>query len=93
MLSISRWDLNWASGYLLDRPRPFELGRDRLYVECRYDNSAAHQPMVDGVRGEPRDVEWGVSAADEMCQIAYVFTPGDASRQCEVVASSSDGEL
>src|SRR6185503_20846966 len=48
LLSISRWDINWASGYMLDRPRPFELGRDRLYVECRYDNTAGHQSWIDG---------------------------------------------
>lgn len=37
-------------------------------------------------------VNWGFAAADEMCQIALVFTPGEASRECEVVASS-DGVL
>ncbi len=35
-------------------------------------------------------VHWGFGAAEEMCQIATVFTPGYASRTCEVVASSSD---
>jgi len=35
-------------------------------------------------------VHWGFSASDEMCQIAMVFTPGESSRTCDVVASSSD---
>jgi len=37
-------------------------------------------------------VHWGFSASDEMCQIALVYTPGEASRKCEVVATS-DGLL
>jgi len=37
-------------------------------------------------------VHWGFHASDEMCQIAMVFTPGDAGRRCEVV-ETSDGVL
>lgn len=33
------------------------------------------------------DVHWGFTAADEMCQIALVYTPGETTRKCEVVAS------
>lgn len=33
-------------------------------------------------------VNWGFSAAEEMCQIALVFTPGEAARECVPVASS-----
>jgi len=35
-------------------------------------------------------VHWGFAASDEMCQIALVYTPGQATRKCEVV-DSSDG--
>ncbi len=35
-------------------------------------------------------VNWGFEASDEMCQIALVFTPGEASRECMPVASSDD---
>lgn len=37
-------------------------------------------------------VNWGFLASDEMCQIALVYTPGDAEITCDVVASS-DGVL
>jgi hypothetical protein len=40
---------------------------------CRFSNPTDHT------------VEWGFTAADEMCQIAYVYTPGDASATCRVV--------
>lgn len=33
------------------------------------------------------EVKWGFNAADEMCQIAMVFTPGEANRTCSIVAS------
>ena len=35
-------------------------------------------------------VTWGLSARDEMCQIAFVFSPGEAKRKCNVV-ETSDG--
>jgi hypothetical protein len=37
-------------------------------------------------------VNWGFLAEDEMCQIALVYTPGDADISCDVV-ESSDGVL
>ena len=43
--------------------------------ECHYNN-----------RGSS-DVHWGFAASDEMCQIALVYTPGETSRKCEIVAS------
>ncbi len=38
----------------------------------------------------PDPVTWGFTADDEMCQIALVYTPGEAFRKCEPV-DSSDG--
>lgn len=43
--------------------------------ECDYDNPGTSE------------VHWGFTAADEMCQIALVYTPGETTRKCEVVAS------
>jgi hypothetical protein len=43
--------------------------------ECHYKN-----------RGSS-DVRWGFNASDEMCQIALVYTPGETTRKCEIVAS------
>lgn len=43
--------------------------------ECHYANATG------------KEVNWGFSAAEEMCQIALVFTPGEATRTCEIVAS------
>jgi hypothetical protein len=42
---------------------------------CHYKNPSA------------QTVNWGFKASDEMCQIALVFTPGETTRACEIVAS------
>ena len=46
--------------------RVFSPG-DELRVTCRWDNSDAHQPLIDGVRKKTVDVKWGEGTADEMC--------------------------
>jgi len=37
-------------------------------------------------------VNWGFAAADEMCNMAWVFTPGDSNVRCKVV-ETSDGQI
>lgn len=67
-------------------PELLSFGEQPLHVPagsgfeftCHFDN-----PTTETVR-------WGFAAADEMCQIAVVFTPGEASRTCDVVATSTD---
>jgi hypothetical protein len=47
---------------------PLELrAGDTVRLTCRWDNSAANQPIVDGVQQQPREVRWGESSLDEMC--------------------------
>jgi hypothetical protein len=43
--------------------------------ECHYANHSG------------AEVHWGFTAAEEMCQIALVYTPGEATRKCEIVDS------
>ena len=43
--------------------------------ECHYKNAGT------------TEVRWGFTADDEMCQIALVYTPGETTRKCEVMAS------
>jgi hypothetical protein len=69
---------DWHSPQILalDPPVHMPAGTGFEY-SCLYDN--------------PTDVEvnWGFLAEDEMCQFAYVFTPGDSSIKCETVATST----
>jgi hypothetical protein len=62
-----------------DPPIPLRAGQG-LELRCEFDN------VTD------ETVRYGFTAADEMCQLAIVHTPGDASAACEVV-ESSDGVI
>lgn len=68
LLQIDDWDHEWQDDYQLARPVKLERG-DRLYVECHWDNTAGNQLLINGVREEPRDLEWAED--EEMC-IAFV---------------------
>lgn len=66
LLNIPRWDFNWQSTFLLKKPVVLKRG-DTMRMECRWDNSAQNQPVVNGVRRKPQDVYWGSGSYDEMC--------------------------
>lgn len=69
LVSIPAWDFEWQQTYFLREAErmPLRAG-DEVRVTCTYDNSAANQPLVRGVRASPRHVSQGWSALDEMCQ-------------------------
>jgi mono/diheme cytochrome c family protein len=66
LLHIPRWSFHWQDVYYLARPVDAERG-DVVRVSCRFDNSAAKQPVVGGKRLAPRYVLWGEGTTDEMC--------------------------
>ena len=66
LLHIPHWDFHWQDAYYLEHPVDAEPG-DTIRVSCRFDNSAAAQPVVGGKRLAPRYVLWGEGTTDEMC--------------------------
>lgn len=77
MLNIPRWDFNWQLGFDLKKPITIRAG-DSLGISCTFDNSAANQPVIDGVKQKPVDVFWGDGTNDEMCLgVLYVTCNGD----------------
>ncbi|HWB73584.1 MAG TPA: hypothetical protein VG755_01490 [Nannocystaceae bacterium] len=70
-VDIPRWDFGWQLGYRLAEPLEVSAG-DRVVLQCGFDNSAAHQPLVDGAPKVPSDVTWGEDTYDEMC-LGYVY--------------------
>jgi len=44
---------------------------------CEYDNSAANQPLINGVAGMPADVVWGEGTTEEMCVGVLYVTPNE----------------
>ena len=68
LLEIPEWDFGWEQPYWFDAPVRLNP-EDALYLECRFDNSAANQP-----EGEPpRDIAWGENDQD-MCVAFLSFT-------------------
>jgi hypothetical protein len=75
LLQIDDWDFNWQGSYFLEQSTVLHAG-DKLKLECEWDNSAANQPVIDGVKQEPQDVAWGEGTGDEMCLgILYMTEP------------------
>jgi hypothetical protein len=71
LLNITRWDFHWLADYYFAEPVRLDPG-DRLYVECHWDNTAAHQKIVNGVQLEPRTLHWGTD--DEMCGAVLTYS-------------------
>lgn len=71
---IPLWDFHWQQTYMFTPAAQLDLHLgDQVHLRCVYDNSAANQAVVDGVRRDPEDVTWGEGSFDEMC-LAYVVT-------------------
>ncbi|MCB9520905.1 MAG: hypothetical protein H6698_06995 [Myxococcales bacterium] len=68
LVDIPAWDFNWQQFYRFtpDAVAQVRPG-DKFQLECVYDNSAEHQPIVNGRQLDPRDVRWGEGTLDEMC--------------------------
>jgi hypothetical protein len=73
VLDIPRWQFDWQLPYALAAPKTINPG-DQLVVECHWDNSAEHQPFVNGVRQTSKDRNWGPNTSDEMCVGGVYFS-------------------
>jgi hypothetical protein len=66
LLDIPDWAFEWQETFRLRQPVRLNPG-DQLFVECRFDNTADHQTVVNGQRLPVRNVNWGEGTTDEMC--------------------------
>lgn len=71
LINVPKWDFNWQLDYLFTQGVPY-TATDSITATCVYDNSAEHQPTVDGVKQQPRLVTFGEGSLDEMC-LHYVW--------------------
>lgn len=70
VFEIPEWDFDWQQTYFFPEDNPVQVdGSVKVEVVCEYDNSAANQPVVNGVQQEPQEVRWGDGTLDEMCLI------------------------
>ena len=74
LVDIPRWDFQWQRIYQHASDDFVEVrAGDWLELGCRFDNSSANQPIVNGEQIEPRDVRFGDGTLDEMC-LSFVMT-------------------
>ena len=70
LLQIDTWKYEHQGDYQLKSPVRL-APKDRVLVECRWDNSADRQKVRNGVPEASRDLNW--SESEEMC-IAFLTT-------------------
>jgi len=73
LLDVPRWKFHWQGAYGFQQPKLIGPG-DRIAQECHWDNSAANQPVVNGIKPPPHDLDWGEAATDEMCLGGFYLT-------------------
>jgi hypothetical protein len=74
LLEIPRWDFNWQGTYELGAATTVHPG-DRVRLECHWDNSAANQPIVDGVQPDRRRTSAGARTPATRCASACSTSP------------------
>jgi hypothetical protein len=74
VLLVPDWDFHWQSGVQLRQPIRVNPG-DQISLNCHFDNSAANQPIVNGIPQPPRAVNWGEGTQDEMCLGIIMWGP------------------
>lgn len=72
-VDIPRWDFHWQLAYTMKEPIIVN-SKDKLKVSCTWDNTAEHQPVVNGAQALSRDRNWGTRTQDEMCVAGIYVT-------------------
>jgi hypothetical protein len=88
LLRVDEWKFQWQQTFYLKKP-VHVLASDKLYIECRWDNTAGHQYVADGVPLPTRDVSWGDGSRDEMCLGNYLVTPSQRGAPADAGAAGA----
>jgi hypothetical protein len=72
-VDIPAWNFHWQQFYYYQQAVKVKKG-DTIHLECTYDNSAANQPVINGVQQPPAALHWGEKTTDEMCLNYLYFT-------------------
>jgi hypothetical protein len=70
LVSIPSWRFLEQRVYFRPADDPLVLkAGDEVTIRCEFDNSYPNQPIVRGIRSEPRDLVFGWLSTNEMCQL------------------------
>jgi len=73
LLDIPAWNFHWQQFYYYQQATQVKSG-DTIHLECTFDNTAAAQPVINGVQSPPATLRWGEKTTDEMCLDYLYFT-------------------
>jgi hypothetical protein len=77
LLHIPDFPFLWQETYYLKQPVVIEPG-DKIYLECRWDNTAANQPIVEGKKVASQTLDWGTDK--EMCSAFLLLAEGGTAQ-------------
>lgn len=66
LIDLPAWDFHWQQFYFYEDAITLQRNAT-IELECRFDNRAAAQPIVNGQPTEPKDLYWGEGTLEEMC--------------------------
>jgi hypothetical protein len=72
-VDIPQWNFHWQQFYYNEKPTRVVTG-DRIHIDCTYDNLAADEPTLNGMKLPSAPLTWGEKTTDEMCLNFLYFT-------------------
>jgi hypothetical protein len=86
ILSVPKYDFNWQTDYIFEKPLKLPKGT-KIRAVAHYDNSTANKSNPD-----PRvDVKWGDQTWEEMMFTAFVYSIDGAKPGIVITAPASGG--
>ena len=69
LVNVPKWDFHWQLDYMLAEPIN---GPVQVSATCVWDNTAANQPVINGMQLQPRQIMFGEESLAEMC-LHYIW--------------------
>jgi hypothetical protein len=66
LIDIPDWDYGWQLDYIYKQGVPYTQA-DRIHVACNFDNTAANQPVINGMLRPVQTITYGENTLNEMC--------------------------
>ncbi len=67
LIDIPQWNYNWQLDYMFTTGVSYTAD-DVLHVQCEFDNTANHQPTINGTKRTSQTLTFGESTLNEMCE-------------------------
>ena len=79
LMHVPKWQFQWQAAYLYENYITLSYG-DTVNLSCTFNNTAAAQPIIDGVQETPEPLTWGEDTLNEMC-LSFLYVAGAPPKQ------------